>query len=851
MASWTDTTLPQFTPYRQQLPVDAMVSVGLQKQAQYEQGIQRIQSEIDRVAGLDVVRDIDRQYLQSKVNEIGNSTKLAAASDFSNLQLVNSLSGMINQVSDDRYVQNAVANTSRYRKEVGRMEKAREAGKSSIANEEYFANNANKWLSSGNLNESFNAKYMEYVDVDKKWLDVLKNLHSDLSEEDIPYVVNPDGSINYNETAAEMQRISRETVSSSKIENALRASLSPDELQQLNINGWYQFRGVTPQQLAQYSKSKFDQAIQTNLDRIRDLEGIANFIDDPKMKMDATNAMKSLRSMNESLRKDYDDEVEYLMQNPDAAKGLIYKNGAIAQFAQSHAWEHNKRNILNNPRVQAQFERERINQAERRLTWDQYMGQQNLNMRQAEYALKVAELENEIMGNKAQAGSFESYYGQSTSVKSPLGAAMSEIEMINSNIDLSKQEILKADPNLTSDQLENAIELYRNGTPDGKKAADTLIDVRYRDQVLDIIAQEKEAKILQAGMDKVRQEVMSSPAIAEERRKLANDINEIGGLSFRGPNGTNVIFTLEEVSEYLSKVSRVEKSTGSGQMASTSIETEIKSPLTEKEKILYSNRNTVSQKLREYDNKLGSFNKNVQSKVEEEFGERFGTFIPRVVNIDLPKPEVRNVWENIAGTVLSRYNDPIGGTRGGAEGLKPADVEKARTWLGENSDKSNIQYKKLVQGGQTMLVMLKGTEEIVIPLTPKEAASLPLNDPNEVTGMYKSIYNAQTIGNGNTNITGRFEDAYFDRTMIPNTSMNVKADLKWNNSAKGMQYIQLNLRTPIGDIPLTLDKSPVDRVQAVDFLRKLTDENILNLYLSSPTVSEQQKEIIRQLAPQQ
>ena len=48
MASYTD-AITQFNPYVEQLPVDAMVKVGTQKQAMYEQGVQKIQSQIDHL----------------------------------------------------------------------------------------------------------------------------------------------------------------------------------------------------------------------------------------------------------------------------------------------------------------------------------------------------------------------------------------------------------------------------------------------------------------------------------------------------------------------------------------------------------------------------------------------------------------------------------------------------------------------------------------------------------------------------------------------------------------------------------------------------------------------------------
>jgi hypothetical protein len=68
MASYTD-IIPQFNPYIQQLPVEAMVSVGMEKQRRYDEGVQRLQTQIDNIAGIQVLRPQDKAYLQSKVNQ--------------------------------------------------------------------------------------------------------------------------------------------------------------------------------------------------------------------------------------------------------------------------------------------------------------------------------------------------------------------------------------------------------------------------------------------------------------------------------------------------------------------------------------------------------------------------------------------------------------------------------------------------------------------------------------------------------------------------------------------------------------------------------------------------------------
>jgi hypothetical protein len=350
MASFTD-AIPQFNPYIQQLPVEAMVSVGMQKQQQYDQGIQRIQSEIDRVAGLDIVRDVDRQYLQSKLNDLGSKLRTVAAGDFSNFQLVNSVAGMAGKVAKDNTVISAVQASAKYRKEQAFMEEARQKGESAIQNEYDFMQQTDKWMNDEKVGAGYNGRYRKYIDVDKKWLEVIKGLHSDLLEEDIPYAYNKDGSINSKETAAAMQRISKEGVSANKIQNALRASLSPDELEQLNINGKYEFRNIQdPAQLAVYATTKNATALRQNTEEIERLKGLMKMYDsDPEKYRQTEQGIISLEEINKNLQEEMNYELELINTNPEAAKGYIYRRGAIEQFANAHAWEKQKQNILTNP----------------------------------------------------------------------------------------------------------------------------------------------------------------------------------------------------------------------------------------------------------------------------------------------------------------------------------------------------------------------------------------------------------------------------------------------------------------------------------------------------------------------
>jgi hypothetical protein len=194
MASFTD-SIPQFNPYVQQLPVEAMVQVGMQKQKQYDEGIQKIQTNIDNIAGLEVTRDVEKAYLQSKLNQLGNDLTTVAAGDFSNFQLVNSVNGMTNQIVRDPYVQNAVNSSAKRKKEYAFMEEARKKGELSPSNEYVFKLRDSDWVNSTELGKAYGASYTPYRDVKKKAMEAIKALHPKLSEIDIPFVMDSQGNV--------------------------------------------------------------------------------------------------------------------------------------------------------------------------------------------------------------------------------------------------------------------------------------------------------------------------------------------------------------------------------------------------------------------------------------------------------------------------------------------------------------------------------------------------------------------------------------------------------------------------------------------------------------------------------
>ena len=272
MASFTDKSF-QFNPYIQELPVQEMVQVGMQKQAQYNQGVAKIQNYVDRIAGLDISKPQHKQYLQSKIGELGSRLRTVAAGDFSNQQLVNSVSGMTAQVAQDPIIQNAVYSTSVIKKGYAELETARKEGKSSKNNEEYYENFVNEWMSNPDLKTPFNERYTAYKDVDKKLRGLADELKKQASETSIdnPFVRNDKGEQLYFSTKTvidpvtkkkvvkevastdptqgekkldlDMLRIKVKGTPAQKILDTFYDSLDSNDVEQLKIDSWARYRG--------------------------------------------------------------------------------------------------------------------------------------------------------------------------------------------------------------------------------------------------------------------------------------------------------------------------------------------------------------------------------------------------------------------------------------------------------------------------------------------------------------------------------------------------------------------------------------------------------------------------------
>jgi hypothetical protein len=808
MASFTD-SITQFNPYVSQLPVEAMVKVGMQKQAQYDQGVQRIQSQIDNVAGMDIAKDSDRSYLQSKLNQLGSKLATVAGGDFSNQQLVNTVGGMATQVGRDENVQNAVASTAWYKKQKQELDKQYKDGKSSVANVYDFTSQADKWLNNDKVGERFNGRYSPYVDIDKKFLETFKALHANETGKDFIYERYTDPItgklLSTDKLAVAMEREGVEGIDAAKIQNALRATLTPDDLNQMRINGNYQFKDATPNDLANNATKQYQSSLSIVDQQIERLQGIAALSDaQPKLQKRALDSIEELKANKSRIAENYTENLRLAHDDPERAKLNIYKEGAINQFANAFSWEKRTTQVLSNPQFLGQLDADRL--ALQRATYRLSIRKEDFDEMHANRTFDLSQ--KKFDAENAPGLPFLNTLGAGTqNLPSPLVALHQETDAAATGIEQDIKTMLTNNPQLKGDRLELQKKLveFQNGN----------------------------LEAISGPMRNTAQRILDNRKLIRENgfieKKLTAEVeNENPNLAIKTNlnltvNGKKVTYTPNELYEF-------------AQIMPNIVDPLRRVNLTEKQALLADHAFIGSRKVSDRDRDLVqgtlknvlSVGKERDQKIQEKLAAISGKFVGMVENMDASKPKLRQDLEGMAGSILLRYTPGGGGLPGGDEFLANAEAVQAREWfMGEG--KGDLQYKRIKQGGNDYLMVMKGTESALLKMTPNEAIQLPTS----VDTYSQNIREKQSMFGGSTNGTGKVEDAEYQRNTFKNIrKYAVVADLKNDPTSPEDNYINLKIKVNGTWQPVQLDNNRMTAIKARALLSNMTDEDIEKILTS-------------------
>jgi hypothetical protein len=344
-----------------------MVQVGMEKQKRYDEGIQKIQSQIDNIAGLDIAQDAQRAYLQSKLNELGNNLKNVAAGDFSNFQLVNSVGGMTSQIVKDPRIVNALSSTKAYRKGLEDMAALTKDGKASASRTWEFKNAANAWLN-GDVDSSFNTLYKPYTNYRKNATEIIKGLTGDSTIRDDAFDVDAKGNLVIKDA---LTRTKLAGISPEKIQQALLTGLSPDDWEQISVDGRYNYANTTPQSFAESLnasyKGKYDAFAQQRTILENAKSSTSSAVEKQKIDQKIGELTKILNSVQEeynSVSKTFDDG------DAESAKARLFTANFMNGFSKAFSYTETAQTYETSPFAQAQQWRENKAQEWKKFTME-------------------------------------------------------------------------------------------------------------------------------------------------------------------------------------------------------------------------------------------------------------------------------------------------------------------------------------------------------------------------------------------------------------------------------------------------------------------------------------------------
>jgi len=354
MASYTDKA-PTFSPYVAQKPVDAMVKVGMYKQAQYQQGYEKIQDSIDNIAGLDIVRPQDKAHLQTKLNELGTKLQSVAAADFSNFQLSNSVAGMASSLIKDPGISGAVGATQRFKREQEFVAAAKKDGTLTPDNLLHYQKQVKSYFDDEEIGASFNGQYVPHFDVFEFAKETFSEILPDGMSYDEVFILGKDGlpvedkngNLMY---APAMTRIMKEGRFPEKVRQTLNQIFSdPRVAQQLQISGEYNYQGLDSDALIAKTNRLKDKVSASYEEKRIELGAQLMAGRDVQKQLDELDVQKQ-RSIDY-----YESLAELAGKDSERARGALYKDEVNSRYTTMFGQIKTETQILSSPPANFQF----------------------------------------------------------------------------------------------------------------------------------------------------------------------------------------------------------------------------------------------------------------------------------------------------------------------------------------------------------------------------------------------------------------------------------------------------------------------------------------------------------------
>ncbi|MEI6186871.1 MAG: hypothetical protein WCP46_00015 [Alphaproteobacteria bacterium] len=349
MASYLENPNVQYNAPVQTAPLQSLVDVGMRKQALYNEGVQRIQSQIDETSALPVSRDVDVQYLNTSLANLGTELKKLNTADFSQMQVTNSVAGMTSKIAKDKNIQAAVYSTLHDQKNQADMEEDRKKGTLTPDNEFHYQKQKQEYLNSTDLGRQFNGKYVPNFDIFKFAKETFDAVKPDGYTIEQIYATNADGSIQVDKNknpiySPLMVTMTKEGRFPAKVKETLAQIFSdPRVSQQLNITGQYNYRNYDGESLVKLVEKRKNESLAAVKEKMAELNLQKN------AGKDVSKEIETLQGVLNNKSTYYDQYKEIATTNPDSIRGALYTDDVNDRYTTMFGQMKEEHKTVENP----------------------------------------------------------------------------------------------------------------------------------------------------------------------------------------------------------------------------------------------------------------------------------------------------------------------------------------------------------------------------------------------------------------------------------------------------------------------------------------------------------------------
>lgn len=234
------------------------------KQGHLNENRQKLQSAVDKFAILDVYRDVDKGYVEERLEAVMQVANKYANGDVSSDAFTNSILKNINQVVDPR-VKNAVLSTRKFRNEQAQWEKLKEKEPDAYNdnNYAYSLQASESWRKGQEPGEIYSGGggVRKYVDYNKTIRENIPKIQEMLEAEWIE-----DAGVGVGGYFREIS--TKRAVDRGKMENALNTFLGGKEMDQMRIDAWAKYSRMDDESLERQYNGYFSPQLEASQENV-------------------------------------------------------------------------------------------------------------------------------------------------------------------------------------------------------------------------------------------------------------------------------------------------------------------------------------------------------------------------------------------------------------------------------------------------------------------------------------------------------------------------------------------------------------------------------------------------------